>query len=70
MSADKDGTWTATIPSSDAKPGAMVRWFIKASDSGGREVRDPLYKESTDRQYYGTVVEDTSDSSSLPVVDL
>ena len=70
MSASDGDTYSATIPASAASPGDMVRWYVSASDSRGRSTRDPPAATSADQQYYGTVVLDTSDVSSLPVVDL
>jgi len=71
MTASSDGkTYSFTIPAAVATPGALVRWYVRAADSNGKETRDPKYKDPLMRQYYGTIVLDTSDPSSLPVVDL
>ena len=63
-------TYSATIPASAATPGALVRWYIKASDTQGGETRDPPFADPKERQYWGVIVEDTSDTSSLPVLEL
>jgi hypothetical protein len=70
MSQSDGSLYTATIPASDAPSGAMVRWFVQATDSSRNTARAPSYENSEAQQYYGTVVQDTSSSSSLPVVDL
>lgn len=64
-----DGYYSATILSSNAQPGNLVRWYVTATYNGNT-VRDPPYKSQDDQKYYGTIVEDTSDSHSLPVVEL
>lgn len=51
-------------------PGALVRWFVKATDSVGQSTRDPPFADSQQRKYWGTIVKDPSDSASLPVVEL
>ena len=71
MSQTSGGNYTATIPASAAPPGALVRWRVEAADGAGRTASDPPPPGSKGgRQYYGTVVEDTSDKSSLPVLEL
>ena len=62
--------YRASIPASAATPGALVRWFVRATDSQGEATRDPLALQPEDRQYWGTVVGDPSDQSSLPVLEL
>ena len=60
-----DNAFSATIPAADAAPGNMVRWAIEAGS-----YRDPEWTGGWDRKYYGTIVQDTSDTASLPVVEL
>lgn len=62
--------YAASIPASAATSGALVRWYIRASDSQGGLTRDPLFLGPDDRQYWGTVVGDPADQSSLPVLEL
>lgn len=67
--ASADGTtYAATIPGAPA--GSLVRWYVKAADSQGQSTRDPLFASPDDQQYYGTIVADPSDASSLPVLEL
>ena len=68
--ANGSNTWEATIPAADAVPGAMVRWYVEASDSSGATTKDPAYATATDAQYYGTIVADTSFNSTLPIFEL
>ena len=68
--SSSDGIYRASIPASAATPGALVRWFVRATDSQGEVTRDPLALQPEDRQYWGTVVGDASDQSSLPVLEL
>lgn len=71
MRAASDGPdYSATIPKSAAVPGALVRWFVRATDSVGQATRDPPFATPEERQYWGTIVADTSDSASLPVLEL
>lgn len=65
-----DGAYTASIPASAATPGALVRWFVRAADASGQASRDPPARDATDRQYWGTIVADSGDYSSLPVLEL
>lgn len=67
--ASTDGTtYSATIPGAPA--GTLVRWYVLATDSQGQSTRDPLFAGPDDQQYYGTIVADPSDTSSLPVLEL
>lgn len=50
--------------------GALVRWFVRATDATGQVTRDPPFRKDSDRQYWGTVVADPGDQSSLPVLEL
>lgn len=69
-SSDGTGVYSGTISGSDAAPGSMVRWAVRATDASGNSVREPKFSNGEDRQYYGTVVRDTSFQASLPVVEL
>jgi len=65
-----DGIYTATIPADASGPGQMVRWYITASDAQGRTSRNPLFPNPDDSpEYCGTVVEDPSTESLLPVME-
>lgn len=64
------GNYMATIPSSDVTPGSMVRWYVVATDGSGNTHREPPFSSPDEPQYYGTVVEDTGDNSTLPIIDL
>lgn len=63
-------TYTASIPAAAAPVGALVRWFVRATDVRGQVTRDPPFLDDGDRQYWGTIVEDAGDQSSLPVMEL
>ena len=63
-------TYTASIPAAAAPVGALVRWFVQATDAAGQVTRDPPFRKDSDRQYWGTIVKDGSDQSSLPVMEL
>ena len=63
-----DGIYAATIPASASEPGQMVRWYISASDVQGNTSKAPLYPYPVGSpRFYGTVVEDSSLSSQLPI---
>ena len=66
-----DGIFTAVIPASVAEPGEMLRWFVTAEDAGGLDSRAPAFLDSAGNgqssEYFGTVVEDPSFDSALPV---
>jgi len=63
-----DGTYTATIPGSAVAAGEMVRWKFEATDTTGRVSREPAFRDPEDwHEYYGTVGEDASITSNLPV---
>src|SRR6476659_3457450 len=68
--ADGSGLYSASIPASAATSGSMVRWYVPATDSSGNSAKDPPYENNEAQQYYGTIVQDSSFSSSLPVVDM
>ncbi len=60
--------YAGVIPGDAAAPGEMVRWFITATDEDGLSVRTPAFADPLDsEQYYGTVVDDPSLSSGLPI---
>jgi hypothetical protein len=42
---------------------------VRATDTQGQATRDPLHATTDDRQYWGTIVQDTSDQASLPVIE-
>lgn len=63
-----DGIWTAVIPAAAFVPGKMTRWRFVASDIQGTETREPAFRSPTDsHQYYGTVADDPSIQTLLPV---
>jgi len=63
-----DGIYTAVIPALTYAPGDMVCWYVRAEDTGGNASRDPLFALPNDSpEYYGTVVQDPTIRSSLPV---
>jgi hypothetical protein len=63
-----DGVFGATIPSGVATNGQMVRWFIRAWDTGGLSSRWPIFANPTiNPEYEGTMIEDPSVSSQLQV---
>ena len=63
-----DGVFTATIPADVAAPAEMIRWFVSANDVEGRQSKYPPNRDPSDSEkYLGTVVEDASIESNLPV---
>ncbi|MCP4192169.1 MAG: hypothetical protein GY768_16275 [Planctomycetaceae bacterium] len=68
-----DGIYTATIPSSVANPGEMIRYFVSAQDKTGNRFRSPYLPNpaETDGQdrYYGTVVRGEAIETPLPVFE-
>jgi hypothetical protein len=70
MTQDISGIWSATIPATAAVPAAMVRWYVLATDATGASKREPTFANSTAQQYYGTIVQDLSFNSSLPIVEM
>ena len=63
-----DGIFTGVIPAGAAQPGEMLRWLVRAKDSQGFENAVPPYADPVDSpQYFGTMVEDPSVVSALPV---
>lgn len=65
MDSNGDGTYSASIPAQ--KPGSMVRWYVMARDAAGT-TRAPPFSTPTSREYYGTVIDDPSMNSTLPVI--
>jgi hypothetical protein len=63
-----DGLYAATIPASAHAPRQMVRYYIRATDAQGRPSRVPLFANpQASPEYKGTVVQDPSVTSNLPV---
>jgi len=63
--------WTASIVPTNLAAGQMLRYYITAVDNQGNSTRWPLFTDSTaSEQYYGTVMEDPSIQTRLPLVDL
>ena len=50
--------------------GDLVRWYVTAADTDGRDSRGPLFTDQTGRkqsaEYLGTVIADTSVATNLP----
>ncbi len=64
-----DGVFTAQIPGSSLAVGQMVRWYVTASDALGIETRAPRFLDQLDSaEYEGTVVDDPSIDTDLPVL--
>lgn len=66
MQPSGDGVYTATIPAQ--KAGSMIQWHFTISDGAGNSVRIPPFQNTTEREFYGTFVEDPSLSTNLPVI--
>ena len=65
-----DGIFTGVIPESAYVAGQMVRWYVTASDTVGDQSRFPLFiKPTASAQYLGTVVQNTSYTTALPVFE-
>jgi len=67
-----DGVFSAVIPTDEAIPGDMIRWYVIASDIAGNTVRTPGAHDRTgDRQdprFYGTMISDLNLKSRLPIL--
>ncbi len=64
-----DGIYTATLPAGVAPAGQMVRWYVTAKDADGRGTRFPSFEDpNTTQQYLGTMIDDPSVESNLPVI--
>ena len=69
MSRAGGASFSATIPSSSYSAGEMVRWFVTAGTANGETTRSPAFPDPIESaQYHGTVVDDPSITSSLPVL--
>jgi spore coat protein CotH len=63
-----DGIFSATLNSSNANPGDLVRWYVTAADVDGNTSRAPLFFDPLNSaEYFGTVVTDPSIDTDLPV---
>ncbi|HMC28578.1 MAG TPA: lamin tail domain-containing protein, partial [Verrucomicrobiae bacterium] len=67
--AANDGIFGATIPAASlTKPGQMIRWYLRASDTQGRTLRAPSYQDTNNMpQYFGTVVF-VPQTNNLPIL--
>ena len=68
-----DGIYTAAIPEVLFNAGEMIRYYITTADSGGFDSRAPLFLDSSGEnqsvEYFGTVVADSTNDSTLPVLE-
>lgn len=65
-----DGIYTATIPAGIANPGEMVRWYISSNDVNGLTGRLPKFESTRDEEWLGTIIDDPSATSNLPIFHL
>jgi hypothetical protein len=64
-----EAVYHAHIPADALETGQMVRWYITATDSMGRETRYPRFMDPDNApQYDGTVVDDPSLTNPLQVM--
>jgi hypothetical protein len=64
-----DGIYGGQIPATAFNAGQMVRWYITATDTSGRESRFPPHIDLLNSpKYCGTVVDDLSLTNPLPVL--
>jgi len=67
-----DGIYTATIPGGIATSGDMIRWYVRASDTGGAAGELPKYEvfepNEESPRYFGALVADPSIDAELPVL--
>jgi hypothetical protein len=64
-----DGIYSGRIPAALFDAGQMVRWYITATDTAGRESRFPTHMDLLNSpKYCGTVVENPSLTNPLPVL--
>ena len=64
-----DQIYTATLPLTALDPGELFRWRYEASDTTGTVSRLPNFDDPLDRdEYFGTIHEDGSIESLLPVM--
>ena len=68
--AANDGIYTATIPAGVAQPGEMVRWMVSARDTNGLQGRFPVFESGKDESWTGTIIEDPTVSTNLPVFNV
>jgi hypothetical protein len=69
MTPGANGIYSAVIPASASSPAQMIRWRITATDSAGRNSKAPLFRDTTNSpEYLGTVVQDSSITTQLPVI--
>ncbi|MEZ5301252.1 MAG: LamG-like jellyroll fold domain-containing protein [Verrucomicrobiales bacterium] len=69
MAAGGGGQFSGQIPAGAAAPGEMVRWYFRATDTGGNSSRDPAFIDPNNApEYYGTVIADPSVATPLPVI--
>jgi hypothetical protein len=63
-----DGIYTAVIPRQVVTAGKMIRWYVRAVDVKGNAFRNPPFtRPAASPEYYGTVVQDPSVRSALPI---
>jgi len=67
-----DGVFSAAIPTDEANPGDMIRWYVTAADTAGNTVRIPEAHDRTgnrqDPRFYGTMISDFDLKSRLPIL--
>jgi len=62
-----DGIFGARIPAGIATAGQMIRYYILTADTTGACSRLPFFLTPTSEEYYGTVVNDPSINTNIPV---
>ncbi|MDB4319046.1 lamin tail domain-containing protein [bacterium] len=65
-----DGIYTATMSTTGMTAGQMIRWRVTARDGSNNSTKAPPFNDPLDSpQYFGTIAEDPSiTSSNLPVI--
>lgn len=63
-----DDIWTAVIPATAHRAGQMLRWKVFSFVTPFAVVSGPRNKSSDSPAYYGTMIEDPSVTSQLPVL--
>lgn len=66
-----DGIYGARLPARTIRAGMgqMIRWYITATDTVGRQTRSPAFLDPENSpEYFGTVVDDPSQVNLLPVL--
>ena len=64
-----DGIYSATIPLIGLDEGQMIRWRFEVEDNQQIVTRSPLFIDTSDSdEYYGTIRQDSSIESHLPVL--